>query len=377
MFFKAYIGDVWFLCMTLLRLQPDLFPHQRIFAMSFALRLMKSIPVEQSIGSILCHDITQIIPGQAKGPVFRKGHMVRSEDIPVLLRVGKEHLYVYEPRPDVLHENDAALRIASAVAGDNIRLSSPSEGRINFHAECQGLLRIDLDALATVNCLGEIALSTLHSLQEVKEGQAVGGTRVIPLLIEEEKIARLEALTSAPIVNVLPFRRARVGIVTTGSEIYHGRIKDAFGPVLERKFCELGGSVMGQRLTSDDETMTSDAIKNFIQEGADMIAVTGGMSVDPDDRTPASIRRTGAEIVSYGAPTFPGAMFLLAYLDNVPILGLPGCVMYHKASIFDLVVPRLLAGCEVTRRDIALLGHGGFCAACPECRYPLCPFGKG
>jgi molybdopterin biosynthesis enzyme len=135
--------------------------------------------------------------------------------------------------------------------------------------------------------------------------------------------------------------------------------------------------VLGQRLTSDDVDMTSAAILDFIREGADMIAVTGGMSVDPDDRTPASIRQAGADIVSYGAPTFPGAMFLLAYLDGVPILGLPGCVMYHKASIFDLIVPRLLAGLEVTRRDIAILGHGGFCATCAECRYPLCPFGKG
>ena len=345
--------------------------------MSLALRPTKSIPVEEAVGSILCHDITQIIPGKTKGPVFRKGHTVQAEDIPMLLSVGKAHLYVYEPSPGILHEDEAALRIAQAVTGKNIRLSAPSEGRINFHAECQGLLRIDLNTLASVNCLGEISLATLHSMQEVKPGQAVGGTRVIPLLIEEEKIAHLESLTPFPFIEVLPFRSVRVGIVTTGSEIYHGRIQDAFGPVLERKFRDLGGSILGQRLTSDDVDMTSAAICDFVHEGADMIVVTGGMSVDPDDRTPASIRRAGADIISHGAPTFPGAMFLLAYLDGTPILGLPGCVMYHKASIFDLVVPRLLAGLEVTRRDIAILGHGGFCPSCPECRYPLCPFGKG
>jgi len=345
--------------------------------MSLALRCMRSIPVEESIGSVLCHDITQIIPGQSKGPIFRKGHTVRAEDIPALLRVGKEHLYVYEPGPGILHENEAALRIAQAVAGKNISLSPPVEGRINFLADCRGLLRIDPDTLVAVNCLGEVSLATLHSLQEVKQGQAVGGTRIIPLLIEEEKISRLEALVPSPFVEVLPFRRARVGVVTTGSEIYHGRIQDAFGPVLERKVQELDGSILGQRFTSDDVEMTSAAVRDFLREGADMIMVTGGMSVDPDDRTPAAIRQSGAEIVSYGAPTFPGAMFLLAYLDKIPVLGLPGCVMYHKASIFDLIVPRLLAGLEVTRRDIALLGHGGFCAACSECRYPLCPFGKG
>ena len=345
--------------------------------MSPALCNMKSIPVEESVGSILCHDITQIIPGESKGPVFRKGHTVRAEDIPVLLRVGKEHLFVYEPAPGILHEDEAALRIAMAVAGKNISLSTPSEGRINFQAEISGLLHIDKDKLAAVNCLDEISLATLHSMQEVKKGQAVGGTRVIPLIIEEEKIAHLEALVPAPFIEVLALREAAVGIVTTGSEIYHGRIKDAFGPVLERKIRGMGGSVLGQRFTSDDVDMTCAAILDFIRQGADMIMVTGGMSVDPDDKTPAAIRQTGATIISYGAPAFPGAMFLLAYLGKVPVLGLPGCVMYHQASIFELIVPRLLAGLEVTRQDIAMLGHGGFCSACPECRYPLCSFGKG
>ncbi len=341
---------------------------------------MKSIPVQNAVGSVLCHDITQIIPGESKGPVFRRGHTVTEGDIDLLLRVGKEHLYVYEPGPGVLHENEAALRLARAAAGRNIRLSDVSEGRINFHAVCRGLLRVDVDVLAEINSLGEISLACLHSLQQVNKDQAVGGTRVIPLIIEEDKIARAEkaALRAVlPILEVLPLRAARVGIVTTGSEIYHGRIKDGFGPVLERKFGELGCSILGQRFTSDDEDLTSSAVRAFAHGGADMIVVTGGMSVDPDDRTPASIRRAGAEIVSYGAPTFPGAMFLLAFLDDIPVLGLPGCVMYHKASIFDLIVPRLLAGLTVTARDIALLGHGGFCAACPECRYPVCPFGKG
>jgi hypothetical protein len=308
--------------------------------------------------------------------VFRKGHVVRPEDIPVLLRVGKEHLYVYEPVPGILHENDAAGRIAAAVAGGGLRLSDPVEGRINFHAACRGLLRVNPERVAAVNALGEIALATLHTMQEVEEGQAVGGTRVIPLLIDEEKIQAVEALVSAPLLETLPLRAVRAGVVVTGSEIYHGRIEDAFGPVVERKFRERGGSILGRRLTGDDVEMTAATILDFVREGADIIAVTGGMSVDPDDRTPAAIRRAGAEIVLYGAPVFPGAMFLLAYLGDIPVLGLPGCVMYHKASIFELLVPRLLAGLEITRQDIALLGHGGYCSGCPECRYPICPFGK-
>lgn len=344
--------------------------------MSQADSLFSTIRVQDAVGTVLCHDITRIVPGESKGPVFRKGHRVTADDIPTLLHVGKEYLDVYEERADLLHEDDAAQRIAAVTAGENLRLSSPKEGRINFHATCHGLLHVDVPALTQINSMGEIALATLHSLQEVEPDQAVAGTRVIPLMIATAKIEALEAAVHAPLVRVLPFRAMEVGVVTTGSEIYHGRIQDAFGPVLREKFARLGSRVMDQTFSSDDVSMTSAAISDFIVRGAQMVVVTGGMSVDPDDRTPASIRAAGGHVVNYGAPTFPGAMFLLARIGNVPVLGLPGCVMYHKASIFDLIVPRLLAGLDVSAQDIAVLGHGGYCAACPECRYPVCPFGK-
>ena len=337
---------------------------------------MKYIAVRDAVGSVLCHDITRIVPGECKGPVFRKGHVVTEADIPTLLDVGKEHLFVFEPEPGMVHENEAAGRIVDRVAGRNLLRSEPVEGKITLQAACHGLLRVDTDALARVNSLGEIALATLHSLQEVKEKQAVAGTRIIPLTIREEKIAELERQVATPVVEVLPLRPVSVGIVTTGSEIYHGRIKDGFGPVLEKKCASWGCPIMGQKLTSDDVALTSAAIREFITAGAGMILVTGGMSVDPDDRSPLAIREAGATIVSYGAPMFPGAMFLLGHIGNVPVMGLPGCVMYHAASIFDIVTPRLLAGLTVSARDIAALGHGGFCASCPECRYPLCSFGK-
>ena len=335
-----------------------------------------TVRVQDAVGSVLCHDITRIVPGEGKGPVFRKGHRVTPEDIPLLLRVGKEFLYVYEPHAGLVHEDDAARRIAAVVAGDNLVLTEPKEGRIDFCATCQGLLHIDVPTLTRVNSLGQIALATLHSFQEVQEGQKVGGTRVIPLMIPTEKIEELEAFVCDPIVRVLPFRSLNVGMVTTGSEIYHGRIKDAFGPVLREKFARLGSRIVDQAFTSDDIDMTSTAITRFIEAGAGMVVVTGGMSVDPDDRTPASIRAAGGRVVTYGSPTFPGAMFLLAHIGDVPVLGLPGCVMYHKASIFDLIVPRLLAGLPVRAEDIHALGHGGYCAACPQCHYPVCPFGK-
>ena len=337
---------------------------------------MKCIAVADAVDAILCHDITRIVPGEYKGPVFRKGHVVTEADIPVLLDVGKEHLFVYEQEPGMLHENDAAERIVDRVAGRNLHRSEPEEGKITLRAACHGLLTVDVETLARINGLGEIALATLHTLTEVRENQAVAGTRVIPLTVREEKIVAMEREVAGPVVEVLPLRPVSVGIVTTGSEVYHGRIKDGFGPVVERKCANWGCTVMGQKLTSDDVGLTSAAIREFVDAGAGMVLVTGGMSVDPDDRSPLAIREAGADIVSYGAPTFPGAMFLLGRIGDAFIMGLPGCVMYHAASIFDIITPRLLAGLTVTARDIAMLGHGGFCANCPECDFPLCSFGK-
>jgi hypothetical protein len=293
------------------------------------------------------------------------------------LEIGKEHIYVLSLEPGQLHEDEAAVRIAEAAAGPGITLSAPVEGRVNFIAG-PGLLTVNVQALNRINAIEEIALATLHTGQQITDSRPVAGTRVVPLVVDETKIQQVENICaqSGPVVQVKPFARLRVGVVTTGSEVYHGRIEDKFGPVVRRKFERLGSTVMGQSLTSDDPGMTRDAIEAFIAQGAEMVVVTGGMSVDPDDQTPASIRATGAEVVTYGSPTFPGVMFMLAYKDDIPIVGLPGCVMYYRASIFDLVVPRLLAGELLTRKDITELGHGGFCAGCDTCRYPICPFGK-
>ncbi len=340
---------------------------------------MKTIPVQQAVGTILAHDITRIVPGQSKGPAFRKGHVIRPEDIPGLLQIGKENLYVFDLQQGFVHEDEAAQRVALAASGPGLTLSEPSEGKVTLRASRDGLLLVDVDGLKRLNSIEDMVFASLHSHQQVRQGQAVAGTRVVPLVIEEEKLRRAEAACaeSRPLIQVRPFRTTRVGMVTTGSEVYSGRIQDGFGPVLRRKFEALGSSVFRQILVSDDEAMTAQAIRQLLDEGAGMVVVTGGMSVDPDDRTPSAIRAAGAQILTYGAPVLPGAMFLLGHIGDVPVLGLPGCVMYHKASIFDLIVPRLLAGESVTREDIAALGHGGFCAGCADCRYPTCPFGKG
>ncbi len=343
------------------------------------LKMMKAIPVTDAVGMVLGHDVTRIIPGREKGPAFRKGHIIREQDIPAFLDIGKAHVYVLDLGPGTLHENAAALRIARAAAGEGLRRTEVKEGRINLVAERRGLLKIDVPALTRLNALGQVVFATLHTDHQVRPDDTVAGTRIIPLVIDEAEIIAAEAVCreAFPLIRIKPFKTCRVGMVVTGSEVYHGRIKDAFGPVVRKKFEDLGSSVFKHILVSDDINMTVEAVTGLIDEGADMVAVTGGMSVDPDDRTPAAIRKAGGKVVTYGAPVFPGAMFMLAYIGIVPVIGLPGCVMYHRASIFDLIVPRILADDPVTREDIAALGHGGFCAGCADCRYPVCGFGKG
>ncbi len=340
---------------------------------------MKTVSVYEAEDMVLAHDITQIIPGKAKGPAFRRGHIISRDDIPCLLDMGKEKLYVLDLAEGDLHEDEAASRIALAVASEHLSLSEPKEGKIDLSALKGGLLKVNTRALYELNSYPEVMLATIHSNQRVKAGQVVAGTRIIPLIIAENKIRDLEELCRkhTSVLEILPFRSLKVGIVTTGSEVFSGRIKDGFGPVIREKVHESGSMVIDQIFVRDSIDMISKSIHELINKGADLITVTGGMSVDPDDVTPAGIIKAGAEIITYGAPVLLGAMFLLAYLDTIPIMGLPGCVMYHKTSIFDLIYPIIQAGESIRRQDIIKLAYGGLCADCAECRYPNCGFGKG
>jgi molybdenum cofactor synthesis domain-containing protein len=341
---------------------------------------MKSIPVEQAVGLILCHDITEIVPGEHKKAAFRRGHVVRQEDVPHLLRLGKENLFVWSDQPEgQVHEDEATRRISRAIAGANINYGEPTEGRINLTSAIQGLFVMDLDYLNALNDIPDVSVAAINTLREVQAGQNLAGTRVIPLCVAEESLAGVESLARerGPLMKVLPFIRHQVGVVTTGSEVYHGRIQDAFTPVLRRKFAAWGSDIAFHTIVPDEPSATVEAIKTALNQGCTLVAVTGGMSVDPDDKTPAAIREVSGEVVTYGTPVFPGAMFMLGYRGGVPVIGLPGCVMYNRASIFDLITPRLLAGQRLTRRDFTRLGHGGFCEMCPDCHYPNCSFGRG
>ncbi|MCR5108288.1 MAG: molybdopterin-binding protein [Lachnospiraceae bacterium] len=344
---------------------------------------MKYISTKDAIGHVLCHDITQIIPGEKKGPVFKKGHIITKEDVPVLLSVGKENIYVWEKKEGILHEDEAAFILKDIIMGasPNMEFFGPSEGKIEIRAKADGLLKIRSEALRTVNSIEDIMIATRHGNTPVKAGDKLAGTRVIPLVIEEEKLKLAkEAAGNGPLLEVLPFKKVRYGIITTGSEVAKGLIKDAFGPILKAKMSEYEADLIGQTILSDDKEEIVRAISGYMEKDADLILISGGMSVDPDDRTPSAIRESGAKIVSYGAPVLPGAMFMLSYMEtlekSVPVLGLPGCVMFAKRTIFDLVLPRILAGERLSREDITDYGEGGLCLSCDTCHYPICGFGK-
>lgn len=339
---------------------------------------MKSVPVEKAIGMVLGHDITEIIPNVFKGAAFRKGHIIQEEDIERLLNMGKKNIYVWEVKEGIIHENQAAERMAKAAVGKNIDMTQPEEGKVSLKARTRGLLKINIKALDMVNDIDEAMFATLHTDIVVDEGMTVGGTRIIPLVIEESKIEEIENVckNQGPIVDILPLKPMKFGVITTGSEVYTGRIEDKFGPVLTKKAEELGGSILKQELVPDSAEVISSKIKELLDLGAEGILITGGMSVDPDDVTPRGIKDAGANIITYGAPTLPGSMFLMAYIGDIPILGLPGCVMYCKTTIFDLILPKVMAGEIIEKRDIRRLGHGGLCLNCEICVFPNCSFGK-
>ncbi len=338
----------------------------------------KKVKVADAIGMVLGHDITKIIPGEYKGPAFKKGHIIRAEDIEHLRNIGKEHIYSLEISPSQLHEHDAVVRMSAAIGGKGVYCAEPSEGKVNIKAAARGLLKINRDAVNEINMLENAIVSTLHSNRIVDKNDLLAGVKVIPLVVDEELVIKFEAICAkyASIISIEPFLDLKIGIIITGSEVYYGRIKDKFADVFDKKISNLGAKSARKCYVPDDENEIRKNILNYKNEGMDIIIVSGGMSVDPDDVTPESIRSTGASVVTYGTPVLPGGMFMLAYLDNVPVLGVPACGMYSKITVFDLVFARLMVGERLNRNDITELGYGGLCEGCATCTFPHCSFGK-
>lgn len=341
--------------------------------------MYKTVKVEEAVGLVLAHDVTEIRKNEFKDRAFKKGHKIAMSDICHLQRLGKRHIYVLDLPEDYLHENDAAVIMADAFCGPGIvRRGEPKEGKLNLYAERDGLLKINVAALTRINMLGEVMCATRHTNTLVKAGDITARTRAVPLALRSDVVQEAVGIAHGcgGIAGVKPLRKAKTGIVITGSEVFTRLIEDDFEPILREKIDRIGSEVVGVAFSPDDPLTISESIKKLLSAGADLILTTGGMSVDPDDVTRKGIQMTGGETDCYGAPILPGAMFLIAYLDDVPILGVPACGLYHKITILDLILPRILAGEKIERTHIAEMGHGGLCLNCPECRFPVCPFGK-
>jgi hypothetical protein len=339
----------------------------------------KKISVEDAVGQKLAHDITEIRKGEFKGRAFKKGHIIRHEDVCHFHRLGKQHVYIDVEEKGHLHENEAVVLLARAFCGIGVFWEGePVEGKLKLQAAQDGLLRVEVAQLARINMLGEIMCSTRHTNTLVKSGDVVAATRAIPLLIDKKVVDQAVAIASEKkgVLSVMPLKKASVGILITGNEVYHGMIKDQFESILRSKINDIGSYVREVAFAPDDSKFISETLIRFIESGVDLILTTGGMSVDPDDVTRAGIVAAGAADCLYGSPVLPGAMFMIAYIGDVPVLGVPACGIYHKTTMLDLLLPRILAGGRITRRDLAVMGHGGLCLDCETCRYPICPFGK-
>ena len=341
--------------------------------------LKKKVPVSQAVGMVLPHDVTEIVKDQFKGPAFRKGHVIVEQDVDHLRRLGKEHIYVLQLGPEEIHENEAALVMAESLAGEGVEYSTEVvEGKVSLKAAIDGLLKVNIEALYRFNLLGEVMCATLQDNTPVTKGEQVAASRLIPLVAERRLVGEAVAIAreGIPIVRVLPLAQVRAGLVITGSEVFHGRIQDRFEQVLRDKLTRLGSTVAIVRFAPDDPEAIAAAISECLKEGAQLIVTSGGMSVDPDDVTRLGIIQAGARNTVYGTPVLPGAMFLVGWIGKVPVLGVPACGMFHKITVLDLVLPRILTGESIGREELARLAHGGLCRNCPHCQYPVCSFGK-
>jgi len=341
--------------------------------------MKKIVPVEEAVGMVLPHDITEIVKDEFKGRAFKKGHIIREEDIEHLKRLGKEHIYVLKLGPDEIHENEAAEILARALSGPGSMLSAePVEGKIAINAKCDGLLKVNEEALYRFNLLGVVMCSTLQTNTPVKKGENIAATRLIPLVSERAVVEEAAAIAknANSIISVKELRKAKAGLIITGNEVFHGRIEDKFEQVLRNKLAKIGSEVISVTFAPDDIEIIGKAITDAIAGGADLIITSGGMSVDPDDVTRMGIEHAGATDCFYGTPVLPGAMFLSGKIEDIPVLGLPACGMFHNITVFDLILPRILTGESIGREEFARMGHGGLCRNCKRCQYPVCNFGK-
>ena len=337
---------------------------------------MKKVKVEDAVGMTLCHDITAMYDG-FKGALFQRGHVIEAADIPRMLDIGKRTVFIWEPGADEVHEEDAARRMAAAIGAPGSHYEGPSEGKMILKADCAGMFRVNTDLQRRLNSIGDITISTLPDHYPVAPGARLASMRIVPLVTQEGQIAELEALCrEEKLLDLLPYQRRKAGVVITGSEVYTGRIQDKFEAVARKKLAAYPCDIVGVTICDDDLDMLTDAARKLLDAGADLLIFSGGMSVDPDDLTPSAIRALGAEIVTHGVPSQPGNMTLVAYLGDVPILGVPGAAISMPTTIFDVLLPQIFAGQRFTKAELVGLGEGGLCQLCKACHFPNCTFGR-
>jgi len=339
---------------------------------------MKKIRVEDAVGKALCHDITAIMPDGFKGVRFKRGHVITEADIPVLLDIGKSHIFIWEPEADEVHEDDAAIAVTEAMCGDNVTFTGPSEGKMQIISTIEGLFYVNSEALKKINSVDDYTVACIPKYTRVAKGEKLAGARIVPLVTKRRNVEKAVSIAKEnyPVFTVLPFRPLKSGVIITGSEVYYGRIKDRFEPIMKKKLESYGAQILGFTKCPDDFKMISDALDEFLTQGAELVLLTGGMSVDPDDLTPTAIRNSGAKVVCQGMPMQPGNMLTIAYLGKTAIIGVPGASMHHPVTSLDVFLPRIFAGVNITKEDTVSMGEGGFCLGCRDCRYPLCYFGR-
>ncbi|MDR3331340.1 MAG: molybdopterin-binding protein [Synergistaceae bacterium] len=337
----------------------------------------EDIGLEEAVGRPLAHDMTRIDAKKGtKGARFKRGQVLTVEDLPVLREMGKEHVSILELSPGEVHEDDAAGALCEALAGENCASSSPKEGRITITAGCDGLLIYDPAMVHAINEDPDWVLATMPPYRQVGKGQPVAGFRIVPLAMEGARVER--AVSAARRIDIKPFKPLRVGLVTTGLELATGLIEDAFADKFLRKISVFGGTLIGQRLVTDDPVLIAEAISAFIDDGAEAVVCTGGMSVDADDRTPGGIMRVASRVAFQGVPILPGSMLMLAWAASlsrgeIALIGAPACVVHDERTSLDWLLPFIFAG-EDSTPFVRRRGVGGLCERCSPCRWPSCSF---
>lgn len=342
---------------------------------------MKKVRVQDAVGMTLCHDITAMRDG-FKGAAFKRGHVIREEDIEEMLDIGKRTVFIWEENAGEIHEEDCALRMAAMAPVKNAHYTDVSEGKVLLMADQRGMFRVNTDLLRRINSIGDITIATLPDHYPAEAGARLASMRIVPLVTKEEQIIEAERLSREaeaagnPLLDLLPYQNRKIGVIITGSEVYSGRIKDKFEPVVRAKMKHFPAEIVGVTICDDDLDMIIQAAKAHLAKGADFLIFTGGMSVDPDDLTPTAIRGLGAEIISHGVPAQPGNMTLVAYLEDVAILGVPGAAISLPTTIFDVLLPQIFARERISKEDLIRLGDGGLCQMCKSCLWPNCTFGR-